>query len=43
MGVDATRKWPDEGFTRDWPDVLTMPADVKAKVDKMWKELGIER
>ena len=43
MGVDATRKWPDEGFTREWPDVLTMPADVKAKVDKMWKELGIER
>jgi 4-hydroxy-3-polyprenylbenzoate decarboxylase len=43
MGVDATRKWPDEGFAREWPDVLTMPADVKAKVDKMWKELGIER
>jgi 4-hydroxy-3-polyprenylbenzoate decarboxylase len=43
MGVDATRKWPDEGFTREWPDVLTMPADIKAKVDKIWKGLGIER
>jgi 4-hydroxy-3-polyprenylbenzoate decarboxylase len=43
MGVDATRKWPDEGFTREWPDVLTMPADIKAKVDKIWKDLGIER
>ena len=43
MGVDATRKWPDEGFTREWPDVLTMPTEIKAKVDKLWKDLGIER
>ena len=20
MGIDATRKWPEEGFTREWPD-----------------------
>jgi 4-hydroxy-3-polyprenylbenzoate decarboxylase len=19
MGIDATRKWPGEGFTREWP------------------------
>jgi 4-hydroxy-3-polyprenylbenzoate decarboxylase len=19
MGIDATRKWPSEGFTREWP------------------------
>jgi 4-hydroxy-3-polyprenylbenzoate decarboxylase len=19
MGIDATRKWPEEGFTRNWP------------------------
>jgi len=41
MGIDATRKWPDEGFAREWPDVLTMPAEVKAKVDLLWRELGI--
>jgi 4-hydroxy-3-polyprenylbenzoate decarboxylase len=41
MGVDATRKWPDEGFTREWPDVLTMSPDVKARVDRLWKTLGI--
>jgi 4-hydroxy-3-polyprenylbenzoate decarboxylase len=41
MGVDATRKWPDEGFAREWPEVLRMPQDVKIKVDRMWKELGI--
>ena len=42
MGVDATRKWPAEGFTRPWPQMLTMPADVKTRVDKLWKSLGIE-
>jgi 4-hydroxy-3-polyprenylbenzoate decarboxylase len=42
MGVDATRKWPSEGFTRPWPDEIKMSAEVKAKVDAMWKKLGID-
>ncbi len=42
MGVDATRKWPSEGFTRPWPDEITMDAATRAKVDRMWKNLGIE-
>jgi 4-hydroxy-3-polyprenylbenzoate decarboxylase len=42
MGIDATRKWAAEGFTRPWPAMLTMDADVKAKVDALWKKLGIE-
>jgi len=42
MGIDATRKWAAEGFTREWPQMLTMPKDVKAKVDGLWKSLGIE-
>jgi 4-hydroxy-3-polyprenylbenzoate decarboxylase len=41
MGIDATRKWAAEGFTRPWPPMLTMPKDVKAKVDGIWKGLGI--
>lgn len=41
MGIDATRKWPGEGFTREWPEVLTMPADVKARVGEMWKKAGL--
>ena len=41
MGVDATRKWPGEGFTREWPEVLTMSADIKAKVDDLWKKAGL--
>ena len=42
MGVDATRKWPAEGFTRPWPDEITMDEGIKALVDKKWKDLGIE-
>ncbi len=42
MGIDATRKWAAEGFTRQWPPMLTMDTGVKAKVDAMWKRLGIE-
>lgn len=41
MGIDATRKWPDEGFTREWPDVLTMTPNVKTRVDALWKDLWI--
>ncbi len=43
MGIDATRKWPAEGFTRPWPPMLKMPNEVKAKVDLIWKKLGIEK
>ncbi len=36
MGVDATAKWPSEGFTRPWPDEIKMDPAVKKKVDAMW-------
>ena len=42
MGIDATRKWSSEGFTRPWPDEILMDAKTKALVDKKWRELGIE-
>jgi 4-hydroxy-3-polyprenylbenzoate decarboxylase len=46
MGIDATRKWATEGFTRPWPDEIVMDAKTKALVDSKWKaltkELGIE-
>ena len=42
MGIDATRKWPGEGFTRPWPDEILMDEKTKALVDKKWKELGLE-
>src|SRR5213079_1141430 len=46
MGIDATRKWAAEGFTRPWPDEILMDAKTKAVVDIKWKtlakELGLE-
>lgn len=42
MGVDATRKWPSEGFTRPWPDEILMDAKTKALVDSKWKALAKE-
>jgi 4-hydroxy-3-polyprenylbenzoate decarboxylase len=46
MGIDATRKWTTEGFTRPWPDEILMDSKTKALVDSKWKmlakELGIE-
>ena len=41
MGIDATRKWAAEGFTRPWPESLRMDAATKAKVDAMWSKLGL--
>lgn len=41
MGIDATRKWPEEGFTRRWPDVIEMTPEIKRKVDEMWKKAGL--
>jgi 4-hydroxy-3-polyprenylbenzoate decarboxylase len=42
MGIDATRKWKEEGFTRDWPKVIEMAPDVKAKIDGLWPALGVD-
>jgi len=42
MGIDATRKWAAEGFARPWPEMLKMEPSIVAKVDAIWKKLGIE-
>jgi len=42
MGIDATRKWPGEGFERPWPDVITMTPEVKQRVAELWKRAGLE-
>jgi len=41
MGIDATRKWPEEGFTRNWPKLIEMDGATKGRVDAMWTQLGI--
>ncbi|NTS77293.1 4-hydroxy-3-polyprenylbenzoate decarboxylase [Catenovulum sp. SM1970] len=40
MGMDATNKWPGE-TDREWGVPITMPDEVKEKVDSIWDELGI--
>ncbi len=41
IGIDATKKLPSEGFTREWPDDIVMSSDIKKLVDEKWKEFGI--
>jgi len=41
MGVDATRKWKEEGFARPWPDVIRMSDEVKQRVDQLWRKAGL--
>jgi 4-hydroxy-3-polyprenylbenzoate decarboxylase len=41
MGVDATRKWPAEGFARPWPGVIRMSDEVKRRVDELWRRAGL--
>jgi 4-hydroxy-3-polyprenylbenzoate decarboxylase len=43
IGLDATRKLPEEGFTREWPAVIEMDTLTKRKVDGMWADLGLDR
>jgi len=41
MGVDATKKWPEEGHPRQWPDEITMAPDMVERVTKRWAEFGL--
>ena len=40
MGIDATNKWPGE-TAREWGTPIAMDATVKARVDAMWRNLGL--
>ncbi len=42
IGIDATKTWPEEGHSREWPDEITMSDDIKKMVDAKWQELGLE-
>jgi 4-hydroxy-3-polyprenylbenzoate decarboxylase len=41
IGVDATNKLPEEGYTRDWPEVARMDPKVKARIDEIWEDLNL--
>jgi 4-hydroxy-3-polyprenylbenzoate decarboxylase len=40
-GVDATAKWPEEGYTRGWPEVGSDDPGSQEKIDEIWKQLGV--
>jgi len=41
MGIDATRKWKEEGFSRPWPEDIKMSEKIKKLVDEKWAEYGL--
>ncbi len=43
VGIDATNKWKEEGYTRVWPEEIEMDEATKKAVDAKWKELGINK
>ena len=40
MGIDATNKWPGE-TSREWGRTIVMDAEVKARVDALWRQMGL--
>ncbi len=42
LGFDCTHKWPGEnGFTRQYPKLITMSDEIKRKIDTLWPRLGL--
>ncbi|MBW1975155.1 MAG: menaquinone biosynthesis decarboxylase [Deltaproteobacteria bacterium] len=41
--IDATKKGPEDGHNRPWPEDIVMDPDVKERVRKRAAELGIEK
>lgn len=41
LGIDATKKLPSEGHTREWPDDIVMDREIRERVDVRWNEYGI--
>ncbi len=41
LGIDATRKMREEGFTGEWPPIIAMDEEVKKKIDALWPRLGL--
>ena len=42
VGIDATRKLPEEAPGRPWPDAIRQDSDVADRVSRRWAEYGFE-
>lgn len=43
MGIDATKKLAEEGFTRDWPEEIIMSENIKKIVDEKLERIFYEK
>ncbi len=43
MLIDATRKGPEEGFNRVWPETIEMSEEIRNLVSRRWREYGIDK
>jgi 4-hydroxy-3-polyprenylbenzoate decarboxylase len=43
VGIDATKKWPEEGHERPWPKDVEMTEHMKKIVDERWEEYGFTK
>jgi 4-hydroxy-3-polyprenylbenzoate decarboxylase len=41
IGIDATAKLPEEGYSRSWPGVVQMDPEVIERIDAIWDKLGL--
>src|SRR5687767_2786617 len=39
MGIDATRKWASEGYTRTWPSRIRMTVEATRRAAEIWARL----
>ena len=42
LGLDATRKLPEEGHSRSWPEALTMTPEIVERVSRRWADYGLD-
>ena len=40
MGIDATRKWPSEGFKRTWPKKVSTTPVATQRADVLWEKIS---
>ena len=42
LGIDVTRKFPEEGYQQRWPEEIEMNIELKTQVDNKWNMLFTE-
>ena len=39
LGVDATKKYKEEGYQQIWPEEIEMSEEIKTRVDSKWNSM----